>query len=77
MRLGVATGVLAGASVVGRALWDKGGFGAVEDTGTRQVRDYRVAGGLHPSERLELAVAKGAGGAPRTSSAARSMRSAE
>jgi uncharacterized protein (DUF362 family) len=51
--------VLAGASVVGRALWDKGGFGAVEDTGTRQVRDYRVAGGPHPSERLELAIARG------------------
>ncbi|MGO8998505.1 MAG: DUF362 domain-containing protein [Polyangiaceae bacterium] len=59
LRIGAATGVLAGASVLGRAAWDKGGFGAVAEAGTRQVRDYRVAGGPNPQERLELAVAKG------------------
>jgi uncharacterized protein (DUF362 family) len=65
VRIGAAAGVLAGASVAGRALWDKGGFGAVEDTALRQVRDYRVAGGPAATERLELAIAKGSkDGAP-------------
>jgi len=64
LRIGAATGVLAGASVLGRALWDTGGFGAVEETGTRQVRDYRVAQGPDARERLELAIAKGAPAKP-------------
>ena len=58
IRVGATAGVLAGASVIGRAVWDKGGFGAVEDTSARQVRDYRVAGGPAPKERLDLAIAK-------------------
>jgi uncharacterized protein (DUF362 family) len=60
-RLGAATGVLAGASVLGRAVWDQGGFGAVIDTGTRQVRDYRIAGATKDAGRLELAIAKAQG----------------
>jgi uncharacterized protein (DUF362 family) len=59
-RIGAATGVLAGAALVGRGLWDKGGFGAAVETGARQVRDYRVAGAA-AKDRLELAVAKGGG----------------
>jgi len=58
VRLGAATGVLAGAAGVGRALWDKGGFESVQESGARQVRDYRVAGGAADRERLELAIAK-------------------
>ncbi len=55
-RLGAATGVLAGAAVLGRAVWDKGGFGAATSTAVRQVRDYR----LHEArpELAELAVAR-------------------
>jgi uncharacterized protein (DUF362 family) len=58
IRAGSAAGVLAGASVLGRGLWDKGGFGLAAETGARQVRDYRLkdttGGGF-----AELAVAKG------------------
>ena len=60
VRIGAATGVLAGSAVLGRALWDKGGFASVQDSAARQVRDYRVAGAPKPQERLELAIAKGA-----------------
>ncbi len=56
-RLGAATGVLAGAGVLGRAVWDKGGFGATELTAARQVRDYRVP--LAGKDLPELVVAKG------------------
>lgn len=62
VRLGSAAGVLAGASVLGRAVWDKGGFGLAAETGTRQVRDYRVAGAAHGAgqeEFAELAIARG------------------
>ncbi len=41
-RVGATAGVLAGASFVGRAVWDRGGFGAHTGEGDRQVRDYRV-----------------------------------
>ncbi len=61
-RLGAAAGVLAGASVVGRALWDHGGFASTQSAAARQVRDYRVAPGDTTSDRLELAIAKGAVG---------------
>jgi uncharacterized protein (DUF362 family) len=43
IRLGSAAGVLAGSSLIGRALWDKGGFGVAEGAGSRQVRDYRIS----------------------------------
>jgi uncharacterized protein (DUF362 family) len=45
VRVGSAAGVLAGASVLGRSVWDHGGFGLAAETGTPQVRDYRVATG--------------------------------
>ncbi len=41
-RVATTTGVLAAASVVGRAAWDKGGFGVNTGQGARQVRDYRL-----------------------------------
>jgi uncharacterized protein (DUF362 family) len=62
VRLGTATGVLAGAAGVGRAVWDKGGFDAVQGGGARQTRDYRVATGPADQMRLELAIAKSAPG---------------
>jgi uncharacterized protein (DUF362 family) len=62
VRLGTATGVLVGAAGVGRAVWDKGGFDAVQGSGARQTRDYRVATGAADHERLELAIAKSAPG---------------
>jgi uncharacterized protein (DUF362 family) len=43
IRLGSAAGVLAGSSLIGRALWDKGGFGVADGAGSRQVRDYRIS----------------------------------
>src|SRR5688572_8726889 len=42
-RVGLMTGVLAGSAVLGRAVWDKGGFGAASSSAARQVRDYRLA----------------------------------
>jgi len=58
VRLGSAAGVLAGASVLGRAVWDKGGFDLAAQSGARQVRDYRVA--LGPGDGLaQLAIARG------------------
>jgi len=57
-RVGLATGVLAGSAVLGRAVWDKGGFGAASSSAARQVRDYR----LTPSgdqALAQLAIAKG------------------
>ncbi|HVJ89599.1 MAG TPA: twin-arginine translocation signal domain-containing protein, partial [Labilithrix sp.] len=41
-RVGLATGVLAGSAVLGRAVWDRGGFGVAAGQGARQVRDYRL-----------------------------------
>jgi uncharacterized protein (DUF362 family) len=58
VRIGAAAGVLAGASVLGRAVWDKGGFGLEAQAGARQVRDYRVAD--RSIEHAELAIARGA-----------------
>lgn len=57
-RVGLATGVLAGSAILGRAVWDKGGFGAASSSAARQVRDYR----LTPSSDqalAQLAIAKG------------------
>src|SRR5262245_52522351 len=56
-RLGAAAGVLAGAGALGRALWDKGGFGAAESNAPRQVRDYRIHDA--PKDVAELAIARG------------------
>ena len=57
VRVGAAAGVLAGAALLGRSVWDKGGFGVTESTAQRQVRDYRVP---EPNrEFAELAIARG------------------
>jgi uncharacterized protein (DUF362 family) len=62
-RIGATTGVLAGSALLGRAVWDKGGFGVAESTQDRQVRDYRMK---DPPPRsadfAELAIAKGVEG---------------
>ena len=56
-RLGAASGVLAGAALLGRAVHDQGGCGAAESSAPRQVRDYRVKDA--PRDVAELAVARG------------------
>jgi uncharacterized protein (DUF362 family) len=61
-RVGAATGVLAGSAVLGRAVWDKGGFGVAESKVARQVRDYRLKENAG-QEHAELAIAKTAPGA--------------
>jgi uncharacterized protein (DUF362 family) len=55
-RVGATAGVLAAASLVGRGVWDKGGFGAGTGEGARQVRDYRVK---EASQAADLVVARG------------------
>ncbi|MBS2013933.1 MAG: DUF362 domain-containing protein [Deltaproteobacteria bacterium] len=57
-RVGLAGGVLAGSAILGRAVWDKGGFGAASSTAARQVRDYRLAPS-GDSQLAQLAIAKG------------------
>ena len=57
-RLGVASGVLAGSAVLGRAVWDKGGFGAATSGGVRQVRDYRLRDRVPDVAELAIAKAK-------------------
>ncbi|MFO0677451.1 MAG: DUF362 domain-containing protein [Polyangiaceae bacterium] len=56
-RVGAAGLVTAGAALLGRAVWDQGGFGAATSTDVRQVRDYRVRSGS--LELAELAIARG------------------
>ena len=63
-RLGLATGVLAGSSLLGRALWDQGGFGAASSTAARQVRDYRLGDAQRAGDVAELAIAKPKEGEP-------------
>jgi uncharacterized protein (DUF362 family) len=66
-RLGATTGVLAGSAIVGRAVWDKGGFGIAESSEARQVRDYRIK---DPNRDFaELAIAKGKEGETATAEA--------
>jgi uncharacterized protein (DUF362 family) len=60
-RIGAAAGVLAGAGLIGRALWDRGGVAFAESGAPRQVRDYRVGGG--GGELAELAIARARGNA--------------
>lgn len=59
-RVGLAAGVLTGSAVLGRAVWDRGGFGVAAGQGARQVRDYRLRD-VAP-EHAELAIAKGKAG---------------
>lgn len=66
-RVGTTAGVLGGAALLGRVTWDRGGFGAANATGSRQVRDYR----LHDRdvEHAELAIAKAKDGEKPTAEA--------
>ena len=57
-RAGTAAGVLAGAAVAGRVLWDRGGFGVAGAEGARQVRDFRVASTRSDGDHAELAIAR-------------------
>jgi uncharacterized protein (DUF362 family) len=60
VRVGKAAGVLAGAAVLGRVAWDRGGFGLAAGQGARQTRDFRVA---EPGrDYAELAVARAGDG---------------
>lgn len=61
-RLGMTAGVLAGSAVLGRAVWDRGGFGAAQLTAARQVRDYRIRESA--PDFAELAIAKARAGEP-------------
>lgn len=56
-RVGMTAGVLAGSAALSRLVWDRGGFGAAQAQGVRQVRDYRLAD--RAPEHAELAIAKG------------------
>ena len=61
-RVGMTAGVLAGSAVLGRAVWDRGGFGVAAGQGARQVRDYRLRD--RAPEHAELAIAKAKAGEP-------------
>lgn len=61
-RVGLAAGVLGGSALLGRAAWDRGGFGVAAGEGARQVRDYRVRD--RAPEHAELAIAKTKAGEP-------------
>jgi len=58
VRTGAAAGVLAGGAIVGRAIWDKGGFDVTQAQGARQVRDFRDPNVLKDKQFAELAIAK-------------------
>ena len=64
-RVGLATGVLAGSALLGRAVWDQGGFGAASSSAVRQVRDYRLKD--RPADVAELAIARQHAGEPEPS----------
>lgn len=55
-RVGGAAGVLAGSALLGRMVWDRGGFSQGISEGTTQVRDYRSK--ENPAELAELAIAR-------------------
>ena len=58
VRGGAALGVLAGSAAIGRAVWDKGGFGVGSAEGARQVRDFRIASARKETQFAELAIAR-------------------
>ena len=58
-RIGAATGVVAGSALIGRAIWDKGGFGLDAAQGARQVRDFRDPTLRKDTQFAEMAIAKG------------------
>ncbi len=51
--------MLAGAALVARSAWDKGGLGVATGQGARQVRDYRLADSTKDLANAELAIARG------------------
>jgi uncharacterized protein (DUF362 family) len=55
-RAGSMAGVLGAAALGGRLVWDRGGFGLVESSATRQVRDYRIA--ARDAEHAQFAIAR-------------------
>jgi uncharacterized protein (DUF362 family) len=55
-RAGSMAGVLGAVALGGRLVWDRGGFGLVESSATRQVRDYRIA--ARDAEHAQLAIAR-------------------
>lgn len=55
-RLGLASGVIAGAAALARLRWDKGGFAQHLAEGQRQVRDFRVKG----DGPLDMVIVRGA-----------------
>ncbi len=63
-RVGASVGVMAGAAVLGRELWDHGGYGVAAEQGARQVRDYRNPNASKDKRFAELAVAKAKEGQP-------------
>jgi uncharacterized protein (DUF362 family) len=58
VRVGSFAGVLGAAAVGARVIWDKGGFDVVQQSGARQVRDYRLAD--RDRDHAELAIARAA-----------------
>ena len=62
-RVGLSAGVLAGSALIGKGLWDQGGFGASTSSAARQVRDYRLRDRGEP-EFAQLAIAKQKEGEP-------------
>ncbi len=58
VRTGTMAGALGAAAVGGRLVWDRGGFGLVESSAARQVRDYRMT--ERDAEHAELAIARAA-----------------
>ncbi len=63
-RVGLATGVLAGSALIGRAVWDQGGFGASSSSAARQVRDYRLKDRPQSGDFAELAIGRQKEGEP-------------
>jgi uncharacterized protein (DUF362 family) len=56
-RVSAAVGVATGAALVGRGLWDQGGFAQYAGSGARQVRDFRLR--ENGPELADLAIARG------------------
>jgi uncharacterized protein (DUF362 family) len=57
-RVGATAGVLAGAGLLSKLAYDRGGFGAATSNEARQVRDYRLKDRA-ANDLAELAIAKG------------------
>ncbi len=62
-RVGMSAGVLAGSALIGKGLWDQGGFGASTSSAARQVRDYRLRD-REGADLAQLAIAKQKEGEP-------------